>query len=74
MFVACWGSASKLITMRAERLTALLVGAGVNIHAVETNSDGQPAHLLYKKLCFDPLPWKPGQRISRVMPEKVNNA
>ena len=53
-------SASPLISARSVALVAMLRAAGVKMHAVKINQDGQPAHLLYQKLTDEPKPWTGG--------------
>jgi hypothetical protein len=57
-FVACWGSASPLISARSAAIVAMLEAAGVKLWRVSLNQDGQPGHLLYQKLSMEPVRWR----------------
>lgn len=60
--VCAWGSHAslgRLVVERAAAVVAKLQAAGVALHALNVNSDGQPGHPLYLPFSFAPKPWVP---------------
>lgn len=58
--LACgWGSISPLIPARAAHVVAMLQSAGVKLHALQVNKDGQPGHPLYLGYHLQPQEWRP---------------
>lgn len=62
LVVCAWGSQAalgRLVVDRAAAVVAKLRAAGVALHGLRWNRDGQPAHPLYIPLAVSPTLWAP---------------
>lgn len=62
LVVCAWGShgaLGRLVVERAAAVVAKLGAAGVGLHCLRLNGDGQPGHPLYIPFDVRPTPWSP---------------